>query len=719
MLLARGSVTDRPWGQTLGALAAKRLSGQLTISSEDKVFAIAFIDGAIVGATSPLTADAALRIALTNHMVSKAAVNDITRRLAAAGNRDEVDVIVEATNLSPELAERLRRKVLVQRAARTHALESGEFTIDSDISIATSDGIEVAIPAAVYLGAKMYLSEQRLADALRDFGDAYILKPDIDAMLDQFELTEDSERRIVQELHSGTSLPELEAAHRDIDPRTMQAVLYATTACGACVPQAAPAIPRAATAPVVRPSSAQIDQRAAAIDSAATMAARTATRDQNAASPYSFVARTSSRDPAPAGGRAVTRDDGDVTAAAVRLSQGKAPSTPPMNIARTSTSPLAAGTESGPRISRAGTGNPDYDPPQLGRASTSNPAIGRTPTPMPGRSPTGNPLAARAPTPTPTMGRAPTPASGRSPTGNPLSGRSPTGNPLGGRSPTGSPITGRAPTPITRAPSNVPLGRSPTNPIAGRAPTDEPYVSRTMTARRTKALIAARWILVEQGADYFALLGVPFDAVPDVCRVAYVGISAQLHADKLTELGVDDPENIASKLITQLGAAYAVLTDLARRNDYMTTLLRPDLQLPVIPRTQTSEDRGRDAAESFKRGESALRRNDPEEACVELARAVELQPQDVDYAAMLGWARFCAATDRASVAPAARQALERAVQKSANPVNARFLIGRIERMLGRDREAMHHFEQVIDLEPRHQEAAAEIRAIEMRARSKK
>ena len=707
MLLARGTLTDRPWGQTLGALAAKRLSGQLTISSEDKVFAIAFIDGAIVGATSPLTADAALRIALTNHMVSKTSVNDISRRLAASSDRDEIDVIVEATSLSTELAERLRRKVLVQRAARTHALETGEFTIDSDISIPTADGIEVPIPAAVYLGAKMYLSERRLADSLRDFGDAYILKPGTDAMLDQFGFSESGEQRIVQELHSGTSLPELEAAHRDIDPRTMQAVLYATLACGACSAQDAPSIPRAATAPSLRPSSGTIEERAIAVDSAATMAARTATRDQNVASPYSFVARTSSRDPAPAGGRTTTRDpappggrtttrdDGDATAAAVRLSRGQPPASP--------ANALAAGTESGPRISRAGTGNPDYDPPTLGRASTSNPVIGRTPTPLPGRSPTGNPLPSR------------------SPTGNPIAGRSPTGNPLSARAPTpvnrsatGSPIAARSPT------GNPVAGRSPTgNPITARTVTGEPYVSRTMTARRTKAMIAARWILVEQGADYFQLLGVPFDAVPDVCRIAYAGLTQQLHPDKLTELGVDDPDNTASKVSMQLAAAYAVLTDPARRNDYMTTLLRPDLQLPVIPRTQTSEDRGRDAAEAFKRGESALRRNDPEEACLELARAVELQPQDVDYAGMLGWARFSAATDRVGAAPAARLALERAVQKSPTPVNARFLIGRIERMLGRDREALHHFQQVIDLDPRHQEALAEIRGIEMRARSKK
>src|SRR3954464_9879333 len=102
MLLARGAVTDRPWGQTLGALGTKRLTGQVSVVSEDKTYEIAFDLGTIVAATSPLVSDAAVRIALTNHLISKAAVPEITRRIAASPDRDEVDVLAEATGLSPQ-----------------------------------------------------------------------------------------------------------------------------------------------------------------------------------------------------------------------------------------------------------------------------------------------------------------------------------------------------------------------------------------------------------------------------------------------------------------------------------------------------------------------------------------------------------------------------------------------------------------------------------------
>src|SRR3954454_23098007 len=104
----RGSVTDRAWGTTLAAIAARRHSGQLVIESDGKRYQIAFDDGAIVAATSPMAADAIARIALTNHFVTSTQVPDITRRLAQTPDRDEVDVLADTVRFSPEQVRKLR-----------------------------------------------------------------------------------------------------------------------------------------------------------------------------------------------------------------------------------------------------------------------------------------------------------------------------------------------------------------------------------------------------------------------------------------------------------------------------------------------------------------------------------------------------------------------------------------------------------------------------------
>jgi tetratricopeptide (TPR) repeat protein len=133
---------------------------------------------------------------------------------------------------------------------------------------------------------------------------------------------------------------------------------------------------------------------------------------------------------------------------------------------------------------------------------------------------------------------------------------------------------------------------------------------------------------------------------------------------------------------------------------------------PVSARVST--DNMVSADEAFKRGELAMKRDQPGEAILEFKAALDLNPHDVDYAGMLAWAKFCAAGDKPGIGVETRKSLERAVFKSQRPERARFYLGRVERMLGRDKEALRHFQEVLDLKPNHAEAASEVRAIEAR-----
>jgi hypothetical protein len=132
------------------------------------------------------------------------------------------------------------------------------------------------------------------------------------------------------------------------------------------------------------------------------------------------------------------------------------------------------------------------------------------------------------------------------------------------------------------------------------------------------------------------------------------------------------------------------------------------------PPSRVSTDNAAAAETAFKRGESAMKRDQPGEAILEFKAACDLNPQEVDYAGMLAWAKFCAAGDKPAIGAETRKILERAVFKSHRPERARFYLGRVERMLGRDKEALRHFQEVLDIKPNHADAAAEIRAIEAR-----
>ena len=123
------------------------------------------------------------------------------------------------------------------------------------------------------------------------------------------------------------------------------------------------------------------------------------------------------------------------------------------------------------------------------------------------------------------------------------------------------------------------------------------------------------------------------------------------------------------------------------------------------------------AAEAYQRGQSALRDNQVDVAIDELLKANELNPHDIDYQATLAWAQFCGAIDKSRIADKTRKILNHAIQKSPKPEVSRLFLGRVERMLGRDKVALKHFQEVLELQPRNTDAASEIRLIESRLAS--
>jgi hypothetical protein len=536
MELARGQVTDRPWAITLAALGVRQCTGQLTLHADARQYRIVFDHGAVIGATSPLASDSAARVALIHHMITPAQVADLTRRIAAAPARDEIEVIADAARLTLDQTLRLRRKVIEQRAARTFSVDEGKFVIDSKVEIPILSGFAVDVRRVIYLGARMNLSELRLGNELRQLGVRFTLRPDAIGELEHFGFTA-AERPILDALRTGTTVAELEARHREIDPRTIQAVIYALVTCAFCTGDVPPGL-----------------------RSEASLAA--------AANDFSVAAKRGAAAPAPSDVYSRVHGGRDVFV----------------------TRPPAARP---PRALRAPAGAPDeVGVPRSPRAATS-PTTPRTRTLLkPGAPPPAGPATGRTPPPGVAVSRTPTPR---------------------------AVATGRTPTP-THA---VATGRTPT-------PRAAPPASRTPTPTR-----------------------LPRTRSP----------------------GTESVDSAAAAALDPIAAA-------------------------------------RDA---YKRGQSRLRVENLEDAIADLARAVELAPHEVDYAATLAWARFCHAADKPALAHATREALGRAIRTSPSPVMARFYLGRVERMLGRDKEALRHFQEVLQAQPRHADAAAEVRAIEARA----
>jgi tetratricopeptide (TPR) repeat protein len=229
--LARGTVADRPWALTLATVARRGVTGQVTLVADQKHHAISFHRGAIVAARSPMIADSVARVALTNHLIAASQVAELQRRISANPKADEIDLVGELANLSEAQLATLRVDVITRRAARTFAPEQGEFVVEDTLCL-PAHASTVDIRAVVYHGIRMHVSDARLTRELRALGGTrFLLATDAASELPRFGFC-DGEWPIFEALREGASIPELEARHRDIDPRTMLAAIYALVACG-------------------------------------------------------------------------------------------------------------------------------------------------------------------------------------------------------------------------------------------------------------------------------------------------------------------------------------------------------------------------------------------------------------------------------------------------------------------------------------------------------
>ena len=113
----------------------------------------------------------------------------------------------------------------------------------------------------------------------------------------------------------------------------------------------------------------------------------------------------------------------------------------------------------------------------------------------------------------------------------------------------------------------------------------------------------------------------------------------------------------------------------------------------------------------------ALRRSNFEAAIADFTTAIEANASEGDYHASLAWATFCGANDKAAVEKVTRENFVKALQLSPRSVTTLLYWGRMERMLGHSRIAREKFELILEKEPRHAEAGAEIRVLDTRGDS--
>jgi CheY-like chemotaxis protein/DnaJ-domain-containing protein 1 len=209
-----------------------------------------------------------------------------------------------------------------------------------------------------------------------------------------------------------------------------------------------------------------------------------------------------------------------------------------------------------------------------------------------------------------------------------------------------------------------------------------------------------------EGRDYFAILGVERSASPADVRRAFVENAKLCHPDKLGDADAELRE-LAGRLFARLSDANETLSDPKARKAYLDRLTsgaKRTADPAAVARIVSAE-------QLFQKAEAHARRKEWAAAIEALRQALQLDPEEGEFHALLGWCVFMA--DSKARAQAI-ESLRKSISLAPNSPSGYFYLGRLHRICEQLPEAERMFRRLLELRPQHAEAAQELRLIERR-----
>jgi DNA-binding response OmpR family regulator/DnaJ-domain-containing protein 1 len=215
--------------------------------------------------------------------------------------------------------------------------------------------------------------------------------------------------------------------------------------------------------------------------------------------------------------------------------------------------------------------------------------------------------------------------------------------------------------------------------------------------------------------DFFELLGVRRDAPADEVRSAHRELVREYHLDKFVGSSSAEVRELARSLQELLTSARDTLVDASARTEYRDQLGSGGV------RHEVGEAVGRmlQAESTFRRGQQLLAAGDAAGARPLFEEAVQLQPEEGEFVAYLGWARFQENPQALDQAQVSRAALEHATHLSPTLEKAHLFLGFVLKALGRAEEATRAFERAVECNPSSAEALRELSILSWAVRLQK
>lgn len=206
-----------------------------------------------------------------------------------------------------------------------------------------------------------------------------------------------------------------------------------------------------------------------------------------------------------------------------------------------------------------------------------------------------------------------------------------------------------------------------------------------------------------EAEDYFTALGIPEGASVEAVRAAYFRLAKLWHPDRIPPQ-LEPVRREIEKIFSHMTHANGTLTDTEARRNWLAARAATN-QVVRPPRK-----------DAIREIDAALQRRDYAYAQEEARMLAEFDAEDLEAQALLAWATAWAGDAAPEVLTTVISSLDKVVHKDRYCERAYFYRGMLQKRLGNAAAAARDFARTVQINPKHIDAAREVRLFEMRAR---
>uniref|UniRef100_UPI0011466405 DnaJ domain-containing protein n=1 Tax=Myxococcus sp. AB036A TaxID=2562793 RepID=UPI0011466405 len=203
--------------------------------------------------------------------------------------------------------------------------------------------------------------------------------------------------------------------------------------------------------------------------------------------------------------------------------------------------------------------------------------------------------------------------------------------------------------------------------------------------------------------NHFQRLGLTEQTNSSAVKIAYFRLAKLYHPDTLPQGAPPELEKLKAEVFAYIGDAYRTLSDDSSRASYIEEL-----------KSGGSGD-GVDingilmAEELFQKSCILVKARKFPDAVKMLDEAIKLNPEEAEFYAWRGYARFFTAADKKAAQPEAFREIQNAIRRNERCAPAHYFLGVIAKLCGDGQGALKHFKRTVELQPDHIDAQREVR----------